>query len=191
MSEKGIGFNLKIVGDGPAMGTLQDHLATEIREKKVELMGWLNNEEVLNILKHSEIFVLTSSFEGFCIALLEAMANGCCPVVTNIRSGNKQLIRDSANGFINEIGDIEAFVDRLNFLYENRSILFKMRTEAWLTGKEYSLSKMVENYDRCFANAVKTAKLISRKMDPDFPIMESCRSVFPLWLRRLKGLIKT
>jgi len=94
LSVQKINYQLKIIGDGPEMSKLKAGLADEINDKKVHLYGWLNSNEVNKLLWESEIFILTSAYKGYCIALIEAMANGCCPVVTDIESGNKQLVTD-------------------------------------------------------------------------------------------------
>jgi hypothetical protein len=46
---------------------------------------------------------------------------------------------------------------------------------------------MVESYEQAFARAIEDARTNPRTPDPAFPLMESCRSKYPLWLRRLKA----
>lgn len=191
LSEKDIDFYLQIVGDGEEMPRVKEGLSAEIESGKVVLRGWLEGGEVLEALRDSEVFVLTSAYEGFCIALIESMSNGCCPVVTDIRSGNKQLIETGTNGFLIEIGDTETFVEKLQFLSQNRPKLLKMRKLAWQTGREYDIAKMVENYENCFRQAVDEARRTPRETFVDYPLMETCRSRFPLWLRRLKKKAKS
>lgn len=187
LSEKGIDFKFSIVGDGDEMQKVRAELGSEIASGKVILHGWVDENEVLAILRRSDVFLLTSNYEGFCIALIEAMGNGCCPVVTDIRSGNKQLVKDGENGFVVPVGDIDAFVDRISLLASGRETLLRMRQAAWETGKQYGVDRMVENYVACFERSVEDARANPRKPDPSFPLMESCRSKYPLWLRRLKA----
>jgi glycosyltransferase involved in cell wall biosynthesis len=172
------------------MAKLNQELAEEIRTGNVSLTGWLKSAELLINLQTSEVSLLVSDSEGFCIALVEAMANGCCPVVTDIPSGNKQLVRDDENGFLVPVGDIGAFVDRIEHLANNRGRLLEFRQKAWETGKDYSVDRMVTAYENCFERAIADARANPRKPDPDFPLMESCRSKYPLWLRRIKARAK-
>lgn len=190
LSEKGVNFNLQIVGDGAEMPRIKENLAEEIGGGKVVLRGWLGEGEVIRAMREAEVFVLTSAYEGFCIALVEAMANGCCPLATDINSGNKELIEDGASGFLIEIGDAEAFAEKLRFLSENRAGLLKMRNAAWQTGKKFSISRMVENYESCFETAIADARRAPRETYTDYPLMETCRSIYPLWLRKLKAKTK-
>jgi glycosyltransferase involved in cell wall biosynthesis len=190
LSEKGVNYNFQIVGDGEEMPNIEENLAEEIGDGKVVLRGWLGAGEVIQAMREAEVFVLTSAYEGFCIALVESMANGCCPLATDINSGNKELIEDGANGFLIKIGDAETFAEKVKYLSENRAELLKMRNAAWQTGRKFSIAKMVENYESCFEAAIADAGISPRKNYTDYPLMETCRSRFPLWMRKLKAKTK-
>lgn len=186
LSKQNIDFSLQIVGDGEEMLRIEKDLRQEIAGKKVVLHGWLTSEKVIEAMREADVFILTSAYEGFCIALTEAMANGCCPVVTDINSGNKKLIKSGTNGFLIPIGNVREFAERLKYLSENRNQLLQIRKRAWETGKEYSVERMIKNYESCFQKAIQEAQANPRKTCTSYPIMETCRSRFPLWLRRLK-----
>jgi glycosyltransferase involved in cell wall biosynthesis len=188
LSAKNVKYRLSIVGDGEEMPRIKENLITEIGDGRVSLHGWLESDKVIEAMRQAEIFVLTSAYEGFCIALVESMANGCCPVVTDIRSGNKLLIENEVNGFLTAIGDVKSFAEKLKFLSENRAKLLEMRKLGWQTGKEYGVEKMVESYENCFEKAVIEAKNSPRTKNKNFPLMETCRSIYPLWLRRIKKM---
>jgi glycosyltransferase involved in cell wall biosynthesis len=186
----GLDFSLTVIGDGPLMPEFKKELAIEIKRGKVSMCGWLQSEELLSHLKRAEVSLLVSESEGFCIALVEEMANGCCPIVTDIESGNKQLVEDGVNGFVVPVGDVGGFVDKIKVLAANRERLQEMREKAWYTGRQYSVERMVDNYVSCFERAIEDARSNPRMPDPNFPLMESCRSKYPLWLRRLKAKAK-
>jgi glycosyltransferase involved in cell wall biosynthesis len=57
-------------------------------EKAVFLKGYIANKELEKIYNVHQFFVLGSHYEGSGYALLEAMACGCVPIVTNIPSFN-------------------------------------------------------------------------------------------------------
>lgn len=107
LTRRQIDFNFKIMGDGPLRLKIEEELSDEISKGTVEVLGWLNSSDLMENLRKADIFLLASNYEGFCISLIEAMANGCCPIVTDIESGNKQLVTDNKNGFIVPVGGIE------------------------------------------------------------------------------------
>lgn len=187
LSANGTKYKLSIIGDGEEMPKIKEDVKDELNSGTVELRGWLESDKVIEAMRASDVFVLTSAYEGFCIALVESMANGCCPVVTDIRSGNKQLIENGESGFLIDIGDTETFAEKLKFLSLNRGELLKMRRNAWETGVKFSVEKMVENYLNCFQQAIDDNKENPRAANRKFPLMETCRSMYPLWLRKLKS----
>ena len=189
LGDSGVDYTFDLVGDGAEMSNVRSALSGEVESGKVRVHGWLGSDDVVKTMRASEVFVLASAYEGFCISLTEAMANGCTPVVSDIRSGNKQLVRDNDNGYIVPIGDVDAFVARIKVLADDRERLGKMRTAAWETGREYGIDRMIESYVSCFERAIEDARVNPRKADPGFPLMESCRSRYPLWLRRIKARV--
>lgn len=189
LNDAEVDFVIDIVGDGPRREFVEGELADLIAAGKVRMHGWLSAAEVIAAMRQSEVFILASAYEGFCISLTEAMANGCLPIVTDIDSGNKQLVNDNVNGFVVPIGDIEAFIDKITVLAKDRELLIRLRLAAWETGRKYSIDRMVENYIGCFEEAIEEARLKPRTPDADFPLMPSCRSRYPLWLRRIKARV--
>jgi hypothetical protein len=99
------------------------------------------------------------------------------------------LVEDGVNGYIVPIGGVPEFVDRIRLLAEDRERLGRMRFAAWETGREYSIDRMVGSYVSCFERAIEDVRSNPRIPDPDFPLMESCRSKYPLWMRRLKARV--
>lgn len=190
LEAEGFAFEFDLVGDGEEMPFVREQLAEMIDRGMVRVHGWLGSERVIEKLRESEVFILASAYEGFCISLIEAMANGCVPVVTDIESGNKQLVEEGVNGFVVPVGDIDAFIGKIRVLANDRDCLSQMRRRAWATGKEYSVARMVETYVACFERAIEDARAHPRVVDREFPLMESCRSKYPLWLRRLKAKMR-
>jgi glycosyltransferase involved in cell wall biosynthesis len=111
-------------------------------EKNVKLVGFV--EDPVPLLKMSKAFCLLSRSEGFCNALLEAMACGVPSVVTRV-GGNPEAINDGENGFMVAVEDDEAAAERLLFLLRNpdraAEIGEKGRTSAQV---RFSAETMIE-----------------------------------------------
>ncbi len=85
-------------------------------EKNVKLLGFV--EDPVPLLKMSSAFCLLSRSEGFCNALLEAMACGVPSVVTRV-GGNPEAVTDSQNGFLVPTEDDQAAAERILYLLRN------------------------------------------------------------------------
>ena len=85
-------------------------------ENNVKLLGFV--EDPTPLLKMSNAFCLLSRSEGFCNALLEAMACGVPSVVTRV-GGNPEAVIDGENGFLVPPEDDAAAAERLLFVLKN------------------------------------------------------------------------
>jgi glycosyltransferase involved in cell wall biosynthesis len=92
--------------------------------------GALGMDGVQQAMLDSQVLVLLSDFEGFSIALMEAMACGLVPIVTRMRSGVEDVIEDGVNGFIIEPDDDVSFVAAVRSLARNQSLWERMSAEA-------------------------------------------------------------
>ena len=77
--------------------------------------GVVAGEDKIRALASADIFLMPSRYEGMPLALLEAMASGCVPVVSD-RGAIPSVIEDGRNGFLVEPGDITQIVGKLKFL---------------------------------------------------------------------------
>jgi len=88
-----------IVGDGPSKTALMDHCAEYGIESHVKFVGAQPPDEVLGWYRSSDIFLLTSMYEGFGRVIVEAMRSGVVPVCTDV-SGPRDIIEDGVDGFL-------------------------------------------------------------------------------------------
>jgi L-malate glycosyltransferase len=94
-----------LVGDGP----LRDEVAAAIAEhglrEVVHLPGL--QEDVRPYLAVTDVYMMSSMFEGLPVALLEAMSMECVPVCTAV-GGIPEVVRAGVNGALTEPQDPEA-----------------------------------------------------------------------------------
>jgi glycosyltransferase involved in cell wall biosynthesis len=106
-------------------GSLYERDYSQEMHEMVRAMGLEKNFKLLDfvgdpvpLLKMSNAFCLLSRSEGFCNALLEAMACGVPSVVTRV-GGNPEAINDGENGFMVPVEDDVAAAEKLLFLLQN------------------------------------------------------------------------
>lgn len=109
-------WKLMIAGKGSETKRLV-HLVSELGiTDKVEFLGWLSKEQNQELYNRSRIFVSIPESDATSVSLLEAMACGCVPVVSDLPA-NREWIKDNRNGIIAANGETE-FIERallLNF----------------------------------------------------------------------------
>lgn len=136
LHQQQIPFCLTVIGEGPELKTFQSRLKPLIRSGQVRLIGRLSPDEAAAELFKQDVFLLTSEFEGLPISLMEAMAQLCVPIVSNIESGVPELIQPNQNGMIQPIGDIDGFVRAIATLQSQPSQIQEMAVAAFKTISE-------------------------------------------------------
>ncbi len=122
-------YCLKIYGGGPLKESLTELAALLGISDSVHFMGV--SEDVLNEIKDSSVYVLSSEFEGIPNALLEAMALGLPCISTNYRpEAVNELIQDRVNGIIVPRGNAQAMAAAINGLIENEELARTMGKNA-------------------------------------------------------------
>lgn len=124
MEKRKINYILNIVGDGACKEEIQIYVEKKGLDDKVFLWGKLSRDDLLCFLNKQDIYLNFSEHEGMSLTMLESMARGCVPVVTNV-SGVEDVIINRKNGFVSEIGDLEEMADNILFLDKNRAMLDK------------------------------------------------------------------
>ncbi len=94
---------LRIAGSGPASPKLQQIVKASKVAHHVDLMGFVTEEQKIELLASSEVFLLTSRREGFPRAIAEAMASGL-PVVTvdYPENGARNIVRQYGIGKVTD-----------------------------------------------------------------------------------------
>ncbi len=92
-------LTLVVVGDGPLRAELRSQAAELKIAEAVRWTGEVSDEQLRAELAAAEIFVSASRYEGFGLALLEAMAVGVIPVVNKIEAF-RGVIADGQDGFL-------------------------------------------------------------------------------------------
>lgn len=93
------GVRFLIAGEGPEKENLEKEAKDLNVASSVQFLGRIPHDQMPEFLGNSDIYVSTSLYDGTSVSLLEAMATGLFPVVTNI-SSNQEWIEDGKNGFL-------------------------------------------------------------------------------------------
>lgn len=191
LARRGLRFELHLIGTGEAAPELSEEIARRGLSRVVRFWGWLSPDDVRRRLLELDVLLLFSKMEGLPLALLEAMSHAVVPVITRTDSGNPEVVRDDENGYLVPIGDVGAFADRLQILAADPSRLVRFRRAAWQTSRAYSVERTTSEYMACLRGADPMCAGATRAPRPPgvFPVMPSCRSSYPIWLRKLKGRV--
>ena len=146
LCESQIPFSWTIMGDGPELDFLKTNMQTSRPDQQVHFTGPLSTPEVSALLSQHDVFLLASDFEGLPMSLLESMAHGLVPVVSDIESGIREVV-DSNNGIRVAIDDIPGYARAIIHLHENRDALAAMGQSARdMVLKAFSVRVMADRW---------------------------------------------
>ena len=145
VKENKLPFEFELVGD-------VDDYITKDANKFLKIAGMINNKANLNSKYQSAHFIiLLSSTEGMPLVILEAMQNGCIPMVTNV--GDLPFVINKDNGFIMNNDESTIIQDTYHILESIANTNFEqlnILSQNCLTTIEdkYSMQQFENNYKK-------------------------------------------
>ncbi len=94
----------------------------KIRDR-VRVLGF--RSDALDLMSGADLLVMPSRREGVARALLEAMSQGVCPIVSDA-GGMREAVRHEVDGLVFPTGNLDALVEAIRSLYDDRK-----RTRAY------------------------------------------------------------
>ncbi len=158
LHETGTAFELTIIGDGELRETLTKGLDRHLKRGKVRLLGRVDPKEAEQACLSNHALLMTSAYEGLPLSLLEGMAAGCVPVLSEFKSGAGEIVEQGINGFRFPIGDIGEAARIINDLSSDlqRTIEIGQAARRNIRNGPYSIEHCAAEYEKIFAAAQAT-----------------------------------
>ncbi|MDH4222932.1 MAG: glycosyltransferase family 4 protein [candidate division Zixibacteria bacterium] len=148
-------IKFRIVGEGSQKKEFMDLCLNLNVEKEVEFKGRISREELEDVLHKADIYISTSLSDSTSVSLLEAMASGLVPVVSDI-PGNREWIEEGVNGFLFPAGDYQALAQRIIWVINNFEDIVKLRGKNQKIIREKALwEENMEIVERRFMELLK------------------------------------
>jgi len=110
---------------GEFLPAYQERLAQMLSHPSVKVLGHRN--DVPDLMRTSDIFVLPSIEEGFGLVVTEAMGSGCVPLASDACT---ELCRNMETGLMHKVGDVETLTKHITILHHDRVLLERLRAAA-------------------------------------------------------------
>ena len=135
--QKQLPSKLLFVGDGPERQMAEELSRSLGVGDDVRFVG--KQEQMEDILAIADLFLLTSEYESFGLAALEAMASGV-PVVSTNAGGLKEIMIQGETGYMADIGDINAMAAYSLEILRNDDVLKRFKANVAAHAKKYDIS---------------------------------------------------
>jgi glycosyltransferase involved in cell wall biosynthesis len=148
-----------IVGDGELRQSLEEHIRHKHLERHVFLAGF--REDALELTKGCDLFVMSSTNEGMCTALVEAMA-ASKPAVATSAGGIPEVMVDGETGFLVAIRDHEAMAARIVHLLKNEALRARMGEAALARARGlFTVERMVDGTKAVYESFLTAKRAVS------------------------------
>ncbi len=143
---------LLFVGDGPER-TTAEQLARELGVcDNVRFVG--KQEQMEDILAIADLFLLTSDYESFGLAALEAMAAGV-PVVSTNAGGLPEIMIDGQTGYMSDVGDVAAMSRHAINILRSEKSLQQFRNGAAKQASNFDIHNIVPQYEKLYEDVLE------------------------------------
>jgi len=139
---------LVILGEGPERGELERQISNTSLSDRIILPGQVGN--ISQWYEASDLYVMSSRFEGFPNSLLEAMASGLAAVSFDCDTGPRDIIRHNIDGVLAPPGDFQALKIALERLMEDQDLRQEYAKEAKNVIGRFSIERIAGRWEKLF-----------------------------------------
>jgi glycosyltransferase involved in cell wall biosynthesis len=140
------GVSLLIAGDGDQRRALEQRAHELGLNGRARFLGRQQSREVLELFRAADAAVLSSSWENFPHAVLEALAVGT-PVIATTVGGVGEVVHDGRNGLLVPPGDPDAFAAAVRRFFSDGELRERMRAAAAKSVDAYSPERVFERLE--------------------------------------------
>ena len=151
-------YKLVILGEGNKRNNLEKIIKEKNLEKKVFLKGQVKN--VNEYYQKSKIFVLSSKYEGFPNALLEAMSNGCACISFDCPYGPNEIITNKKDGILVKNQDQDELKRAIESLIRDESYQQKLSINAIENSKRFDYKNIMQEWENLIDEVVEGNKCV-------------------------------
>ena len=139
-------WDLVIAGDGPERARLEGLIAHHGLMGRVHMPGLVGN--VGDWMQRADVFALTSDFEGFPNALVEALASGCPAVCVDCETGPRDILRPGLDGLLVPQHDHSALCTALSTLMADDGLRARLAGGAIESRERFSELRIMREWQQ-------------------------------------------
>lgn len=152
---EGLHVRLVVAGTGDHAGALRALVDRLDVADRVEFVGYVSEEEKLELFRRAWVHVLTSPKEGWGITNLEAAACGT-PTIASDSPGLRDSVEDGETGYLVPHGDVEALAERIRRLVGDRTLRETMGRNALAFAQQFTWDRAAAETEEFLATVARS-----------------------------------
>ena len=142
---------LVLAGDGPERDLAEQEVDRLKLRGDVRFLGKV--DQVAELLRGGDLFLLPSASESFGLSALEAMACGV-PVVATRQGGLPEVVVDGETGYLAAVGAVDEMTERALAVLQDGATHERMRRAAAARALEFSTERVVPRYEALYQDVL-------------------------------------
>lgn len=142
---------LLLLGDGPERPYAESICRDCISVDNIKFLG--KQEQMEDILPIADLFLLTSEYESFGLAALEAMA-AAVPVISTNAGGLPEINIDGVSGYMSNVGDVEDMSRKALSILQDDDTLARFKAGALKQAKQFDIANIVPQYEELYKKVI-------------------------------------
>ena len=156
---KGGSWGLKIIGSGDLYLRLKKYSDKIVRNEKIEIINWLQINDLVNYYNNASAFILPSFFDNWGLVVNEAISSGLPCIVSQNCGCAVDLIKNNESGFVfnpNKNYELQKCMKKVENLTKDEQ--FKMISLARTNLKNYDLDIFSKNLKKAIVFSIKNPR---------------------------------
>ncbi len=143
---------LLIIGEGQERKKLEKYIQQNKLSDNIKLLGYMSNP--WKFLINSDLFVLSSLWEGFGNVIVEAMYLGIPVVSSDCESGPSEILNGGELGHLFKVGDDVQLSEIITSSLSEKERYLDIVNSAKRKSEEYSIETITEQYEAVFRGII-------------------------------------
>ena len=135
---------LLVVGDGSLRATMENQAEELGCADRITWVGRQPQEELAQWYGQMDIVLMPSRSEGFGLTAIEAMANGCVVVASEV-GGLPEVVHDGVCGLLHRSEDVQDMAEKISALLGDNELYSRLRTQALCEVEKYSFERYAKS----------------------------------------------
>lgn len=141
-------WQLNLLGDGLKREELENLTKKYNLQNNINFLGFQKNP--YKYMKNSDLFILSSLWEGFGHVVAESMACGTPVLSTDCPHGPREILMDGKYGWLVKNNDIHELSEKIKYLFYNQEEIKVMRKKVKERVEYFDAKNIVKEYEEAF-----------------------------------------
>jgi glycosyltransferase involved in cell wall biosynthesis len=140
-----------IAGDGGERPRIERKIDSLGLEQVVTLLGTRKDVDVL--MSEANLLLMTSTFEGMPITLIEALYSGL-PIIATDVGGCSEIVEEGVNGYLSKPGDVRTLAKRVLQVLGDDKMAEDMSVASREISEHFNIAKCAERHEQFYASVL-------------------------------------